>query len=117
MNLFGIGPLEILVVLTIALLVFGPEDLVAFARRLGAWLRKIRRTEAWHTITRTSYELEHWQQRLWKETGLADIAPTESALSAWHPTPPYTTWQHPYAGHSPHTEDASPATHDDAPPA
>ncbi len=89
MNVLGVGPLEILVVLTIALLVFGPQDLVALARRMGAWLRKLRRTETWQALTRTSYELQRWQQHLWEETGLADIRLAPRGSTAWHAQPPY----------------------------
>ena len=42
MDLFGIGPLELLVVLVIALLVLGPERMVRTARSAGKTIRRIR---------------------------------------------------------------------------
>jgi Sec-independent protein translocase protein TatA len=43
MNLFGIGPLELLVVLTVALVVLGPARLASTGRQLGKMARDLRR--------------------------------------------------------------------------
>ncbi len=91
MSFFGVGPLELLVVLVIALLVVGPNDLVAFARKMGKWLRKLRHTEAWQGVVRASWELQHWQERLWEETGLRDIRLRRPEESIWHPQVPWIT--------------------------
>lgn len=42
MDLFGIGPLELLLILVVALLVLGPARMVQAARGAGKTLRKVR---------------------------------------------------------------------------
>ena len=43
MNLFGIGNMEILIILIIALLVLGPARMVDVARQTGRWWREAQR--------------------------------------------------------------------------
>lgn len=43
MDLFGIGPMELLVVLILALIVLGPHQLPAVARKLAKFTRDLRR--------------------------------------------------------------------------
>ena len=43
MNLFGIGNMEILIILIIALLVLGPVRMVDMARQTGRWWREAQR--------------------------------------------------------------------------
>ena len=42
MNLFGIGSLEILIILMVAFLVLGPTRLVVFAKRIGKLIGELR---------------------------------------------------------------------------
>ncbi len=43
-TIFGVGPLEVLVILVLVLLVFGPERLPELTRNLGTGIRKLRET-------------------------------------------------------------------------
>ena len=43
MNFFGIGPLELIFVLVLALLVLGPNRMVDAARTLGKYVREFQR--------------------------------------------------------------------------
>ena len=43
MNLMGVGPLELLVILVVALLVLGPARLVSSGRTMGKLMRELRR--------------------------------------------------------------------------
>ncbi len=43
-TIFGVGPLEVLVILTLVLLIFGPERLPELTRNLGTAIRKIKET-------------------------------------------------------------------------
>lgn len=46
MNVFGIGVLELLFVLVVALIVLGPERMTQTARTLGKYIREIQRATA-----------------------------------------------------------------------
>jgi Sec-independent protein translocase protein TatA len=47
MEIFGIGPLELLLIVFIALIVLGPKDMMKTAQKAAAWLRKLRNSEIW----------------------------------------------------------------------
>lgn len=64
MSFLGVGPLELIFILLIAILVFGPEDLANRARKLGKLVRKVKHSEAWYTLTHLRYEIEDLPRRL-----------------------------------------------------
>ena len=113
MSFLGVGPLELLLVLVIALLVVGPRDLVNFARKFGVWLRKVRRTETWQNMMRASWELQHWQERLqeqlMEESGLREIRLRRPEESLWHPPAPWRIM--PPTGAQPPTALLNPPNH------
>jgi len=43
MDIFGVGPLELLLIAGLGLVLFGPEELVRIARQAGRWYGQIRR--------------------------------------------------------------------------
>ena len=73
MNLFGIGIPEILFILFLALLLFGPKDLEKTGRILGRGLNKVVRSDIWRTIQQTSREIRTLPNRLMRETGLDEL--------------------------------------------
>ena len=46
MNIFGMGPLELLLILGLALVVFGPDKLPEIARQVGKTVAEIRRVSS-----------------------------------------------------------------------
>lgn len=76
MNLFGIGLPEILFILILALLIFGPKDLEKTGKVLGKGLNKLIRSDAWRTVQQTGRELKNLPNRLMRESGLEDIKQT-----------------------------------------
>jgi hypothetical protein len=74
MEIFGIGPLEILFILLIALIILGPGDMVKAGLTLGRFLRKIITSPEWHTIQRASRELRYLPNRLMREASLEDLS-------------------------------------------
>ena len=46
MDLFSIGPLELLLILGVSFLVFGPEGLQDMARTIGGFMKEFRRARA-----------------------------------------------------------------------
>lgn len=103
MDFLGIGPLELLFVLVIALIVLGPRDIVQFARRAGRMLNRLYRSEVWSTINQASREFRDLPNRLAREAALEDLDEairegadpesgraakgSNSALDAWTPSP------------------------------
>ena len=73
MEVLGIGPLELLFILLIALIVLGPQDMVKAGRLLGKWMRHIVTSEGWRTVQQTSRELRYLPNRLMREAGLEEL--------------------------------------------
>lgn len=72
MEILGVGPLEIILVIVLALVVLGPQDMVASARKMGAWVRKIARSELWREIMDTSREIRQIPVTLIRDSGLEE---------------------------------------------
>jgi hypothetical protein len=72
MEILGIGPLELVFILVIALIVLGPKDMAKAGLTVGRFLRKIVTSPTWGTIRRTSKEIKYLPNRLMKEAGLED---------------------------------------------
>lgn len=86
MEIFGIGPLELLLILLLALIILGPKEMVETAKKAAAWLRKLRQSEAWKT-TRDVMDIPN---KVMKETGLDDEIRELNTISRRVQTP--VTW-------------------------
>ena len=73
MEVLGIGPLEALFVLILALLVVGPQDLGKAARSFGRFLNRLYRSEAWSAVTQASRNLRTLPNRLAREAALEEL--------------------------------------------
>lgn len=76
MNFFGIGPLEIVLVLVLALIVFGPKDLQNAGKTLGRTLNNIIHSEFWKQIKKTSAEINNLPKQLMKDDALKEVKDT-----------------------------------------
>jgi Sec-independent protein translocase protein TatA len=72
MDILGIGPLELIFVLIIALIVLGPKDMVKAGKTIGKFLRQIVTSPTWHAVTKTSSELRNLPTKLIRDAGLED---------------------------------------------
>lgn len=72
MNILGIGPLELTLIVIIALIVLGPSDMVKTGRTLGRWLRKIVLSPEWKVIQNASREFRALPNRLIREAGIEE---------------------------------------------
>ena len=70
MQIFGVGPLELLMILILALVIMGPQDMVGTARRLGQWVYSVVRSPTWRAIMETSADLRELPTKLVREAGL-----------------------------------------------
>lgn len=73
MDILGIGPLEFLFILLIALIVLGPNDMVKAGRTIGRTLRKIVSSDTWRVVQQASRELRNLPNRLMRESGLEEM--------------------------------------------
>ena len=73
MDILGVGPLEILFILMIALIIFGPKDIVKAGQSTGRFLRKLMKSPGWQTVQKTSRELRNLPTKLAREAGLEEV--------------------------------------------
>ncbi len=73
MDILGIGPLEFLFILLIALIVLGPKDMVKAGRTIGRTLRKIVSSDTWRVVQQASREIRNLPNRLMREAGIEEM--------------------------------------------
>jgi Sec-independent protein translocase protein TatA len=73
MNIFGIGPLEIIFVLIIGILVLGPEGMIEAGGKLGKFLRSIIKSTWWQNVRRGVNEIQYLPQKLIREAELEEL--------------------------------------------
>lgn len=74
MDILGVGPLELVLVLFLALLIFGPEDLVSAGRKMGRFFNKIVKSETWFAIRTISRDLRDLPNKLAREAELDELS-------------------------------------------
>ena len=73
MEVLGIGPLELMFVILIALIIIGPKDMSKTARSAGRYLNRMYRSETWRTLTEASRTLQTLPNRLAREAQLEEL--------------------------------------------
>lgn len=66
MEIFGIGPLELVLIVLVAIIVLGPKDMMTSAQKAATWLKKLRKSDIWTTTK----EVMDIPNQVMKETGL-----------------------------------------------
>lgn len=85
MDILGIGPLEFLAILVIALIVLGPKDMVKAGRTLGRTLRAVVSSETWRVVQSASREIRNLPNRMMREAALEDLQkdlPDQKSISS-----------------------------------
>jgi sec-independent protein translocase protein TatB len=80
MNLFGIGALEIIFILIIALIIVGPKDIGKYARSAGRFLNRFYRSDTWRLVRDTSRNLRTLPNRLAREAALEELEDIKHSL-------------------------------------
>jgi len=81
MEIFGIGILEVILIMLIALIFLGPQDTIKAGRNLGKAVRRFFRSEEWRTLLEASREIRTIPEKLLEDTGLdspEDLLPNEA---------------------------------------
>jgi Sec-independent protein translocase protein TatA len=72
MEILGIGPLEFIFILLIALIVLGPTDMVKAGKTIGRFLRRLVISPGWRNFQQASRELRTLPNKLMREAGLEE---------------------------------------------
>lgn len=72
MDLFGVGPLELIFLLLIIFLVLGPKDIQATGKKIGTLLNSVQKSEIWRSITIVTSEMRDLPTTLIREAELED---------------------------------------------
>jgi Sec-independent protein translocase protein TatA len=95
MNIFGIGPMELIFIGILLLIIFGPKDLQKAGKSVGRALRKIVRSDTWKTVQQTSKNIRQLPNELIREADLEEIkksfAQTSAEIGSVAPVKPETT--------------------------
>jgi len=86
-ELFGIGPLEVLLVVLLALILFGPRDIVRNTRSAGRFLSRLYKSEGWRSMVATSSALRNLPNRLAREAELEELDQVRRQLEGASPGP------------------------------
>ena len=107
MEFLGVGPLELVLVIILALVFVGPRDMAKVGRDAGRFLNRMYRSPTWRTMNEASRELRNLPNRLAREAELDtlqrdldqisrgvqdDVKAAGEGMQAWappaHPIPP-----------------------------
>src|SRR5512138_2746410 len=70
MEIFGVGPSELVFILLIAIIILGPKDMQKAGKTIGRWLNQVVRSDGWKIFQRTSSELRNLPRNLMREANL-----------------------------------------------
>lgn len=80
MDFLGVGPLELLFIIIIALIVIGPRDMAKTARAAGRFLNRLYRSDTWRTLTQASRTLRNLPNRLARDAALEELKDVEQDI-------------------------------------
>ena len=73
MEFLGIGPLEFLLVVLLALIILGPKELEKTAKTLGQGLNKLVKSDIWKDIRQTSEKVKNLPTELMRDAELSEL--------------------------------------------
>jgi sec-independent protein translocase protein TatB len=73
MDILGIGPMEILFIVIIALIILGPKEMIKMGKTIGRWLRTIVMSPTWRAVQQTSRDISNLPNKLMREAGVDDL--------------------------------------------
>jgi len=67
MNIFNLGLPELILIFILAVIVFGPRNMVKTARDMGRWIRNVTRSPFWRDVWATRRQLDELPKVLARE--------------------------------------------------
>ena len=74
MEILGVGPLELFLVIVVALIIMGPTDMAKAGRTLGRWLRNLMMSPEFQALRTIGKEMKEMPTKLMREAQLEDLA-------------------------------------------
>jgi Sec-independent protein translocase protein TatA len=72
MDFLGVGPLELAFIIILALIIFGPNDLVKAGKTLGRFMRRVITSDGWKAFQQTRKGMSNIPTMLMREAGLEE---------------------------------------------
>jgi len=91
MEILGIGPLELLFIILLALIILGPKDMEKTGKSIGRGLTKLVKSDTWKTVRQASEKVRSLPTELMRESGMEEmkqsldagvIQPAQNALKS-----------------------------------
>ncbi len=76
MEILGIGPMELLLILLLALIILGPKDMQKIGKNIGQGLNKFVKSDTWKTVRQASEKMKTLPTELMREAELEEIRKT-----------------------------------------
>ena len=70
MQIFNIGPVELILIILIMFILLGPEGMIRTARQIGTWIWNLIKSPIWRDIMGYSREIRDLPTKIVRETGL-----------------------------------------------
>jgi Sec-independent protein translocase protein TatA len=80
MDIFGIGPLEIIMILVIILIIVGPKEMVKMSSTIGKFIRQLMVSPTWRVVQETSRQLRNLPTTLARQAGIEELEKMQSEL-------------------------------------
>jgi sec-independent protein translocase protein TatB len=80
MEILGIGPSELVLIVILALIILGPRDMQKAGRTLGQWLRRVVTSDGWKFFQQTSREIQTLPNRLMRDAALEELQKMEQDI-------------------------------------
>ena len=80
MEILGIGPSELVLIVVLALIILGPRDMQKAGRTLGRWLRQVITSDGWKFFQQTSREIQTLPNRLMRDAALEELQSMEKEI-------------------------------------
>ena len=80
MEIIGIGPQDLNVILIIALIVLGPKDMQKAGKTIGKWLNDLVHSDGWKLFQTTSREIRNLPTNLMREANLEEFKDLDRAV-------------------------------------
>jgi sec-independent protein translocase protein TatB len=80
MEILGIGPSELVLIVILALIILGPRDMQKAGSTLGHWLRRVVTSDGWKFFQQTSREIQTLPNRLMRDAALEELQKMEQDI-------------------------------------